>query len=37
MPWIVQGCIDCYGTQSKNDYIWTGEVMKGSREGKEAP
>ena len=25
----VQPCIDCHRAQAKNDYIWTGEVVKG--------
>jgi hypothetical protein len=25
----VQSCIDCHRAQTRNDYIWTGEVIKG--------
>ncbi len=25
----VQPCIDCHRAQAKNDYIWTGEVVRG--------
>jgi hypothetical protein len=34
---VVQACIDCHRAQSKNDYIWTGETVKGAYDRSTVP
>jgi len=33
----VQPCIDCHRAQAKNDYIWTGAVVKGGYDKQAVP